>query len=120
MKKMILFSLVLLFAALPAAAKINLPDFEEFQLDNGLTVRVIERHSLPLFSIQMSFKAGSVLDPVGKEGQAFLCSEMLMRGTKMRTARQIAEEIAFGGGTLNNYCAREETGFGGEFSDHEE
>ncbi|MCP4567658.1 MAG: insulinase family protein [FCB group bacterium] len=115
MKKIFLIGLIVLFAAIPAIAKVNLPKAKEFRLDNGLTVKVVERHTLPLFSLQMSFKAGSICDPQDKEGLAFLCNEMLMRGTKNRSARHIVEAIAFVGGTLSNYCDREETGFAGEF-----
>jgi zinc protease len=70
---------------------------------------------LPLFSLQMTFRAGSVFDPVGKEGLASLASDMLMRGTKTRTAKQIADEIAFGGGTMSNTCGYGSAGFDGEF-----
>lgn len=99
----------------PAAAKIHLPQSNDFRLDNGLTVRVIERPELPLFSLELCFKAGSIYDPEGQEGLANLCNNMLMRGTTSRSARQIAEEISFGGGTLYNYCGRETAGFSGEF-----
>ncbi len=97
------------------SAKINLPSSEDIKLKNGLTVRVINRPELPLFTIEMTFRAGSIYDPVGQEGLANLCNEMLMRGTKSRSAKQIAEEISFGGGTLSNFCGRESAGFTGEF-----
>jgi len=111
-------SLLLLTAALGtslAHAKITLPRSEEFKLDNGLVVKVVERHQLPLFSLQITFRAGSVYDPAGKEGLASLTSDMLMRGTASRTARQIAEEVAFGGGTLSNSCDYVAAGLEGEF-----
>ena len=98
-----------------AAAKIALPAAEEVTLDNGLTVQIVERHDLPLFSLQMTFRAGSINDPVGSEGLANLSSEMLMRGTKTRSAKDIADEIAFGGGSLGDFCGRVSAGFSGEF-----
>jgi zinc protease len=97
------------------SAKITLPEADEIKLDNGLVVQVIERHDLPLFSLQMTFRAGSTHDPEGKEGLASLSSDMLMRGTTNRTAKQIADEVAFGGGTLANFCGRTSAGFAGEF-----
>ena len=115
MKQTILiFSLLVLLAG-TASAKITLPKAEEFKLGNGLTVQVIERHQLPLFSLTMTLRAGSVCDPVGKEGLASLASDMLMRGTKTRTAKQIADEIAFGGGAMSNSCGYVSAGFVGEF-----
>jgi zinc protease len=96
-------------------AKVVLPQAEEIKLDNGLTIQLVGRHTLPLFSLQLQFRAGSIYDPAGKEGLASLSSEMLMRGTPSRTARQIAEEVAFGGGSLGTFCGRESAGFRGEF-----
>lgn len=115
MKKAITVLLMLTLPAVTAVTKITLPEAEEIKLPNGLTVKVVERHNLPLFSIQMTFRAGSTQDPVSKEGLASLASDMLMRGTPTRTSKQIADEIAFGGGTLSNYCDKVSAGFQGEF-----
>jgi zinc protease len=109
-----MFALALLLTG-AARAKVALPKAEEIKLDNGLTIQLVERHTLPLFSFQLQFRAGSICDPEGKEGLASLSSEMLMRGTPGRTARQIAEEVAFGGGSLSVFCGRESAGFQGEF-----
>ena len=115
MKRFICLTLILLTAATATYAKIILPPAQEIRLTNGLTIQVIERHNLPLFSLRLTFRAGSINDPVRKDGLAGLCSEMLMRGTKTRTDKQIAAEIALGGSTLNVYCDRERAGFSGEF-----
>jgi zinc protease len=115
MKKLIVTVALAVLMAGNALAKVTLPEAEEITLDNGLTIVVIEKHNLPLFSFQMAFRAGSIYDPVGQEGLASLASDMLMRGTASRTAKQIADEVAFGGGTLNNYCDRVSAGFKGEF-----
>lgn len=115
MKKLILIALAAILATGTAFAKVTLPDVEEITLDNGLTIVIIEKHTLPLFSFQMTFRAGSTYDPVGQEGLASLSGDMLMRGTPTRTAKQIADEVAFGGGTLSSYCGRVSAGFQGEF-----
>jgi len=115
MTKLLIASLLLVLTAGAASGKISLPEAEQFQLDNGLVVNVIEKHNLPLFSLQMTFRAGSTHDPVGQEGLASLASDMLMRGTPTRTAKQVADEVAFGGGALSNYCGRVSAGFRGEF-----
>lgn len=115
MKRLTTLCLVLALSSTTVWAKITLPGTAEIKLDNGLTVQVVERHQLPLFSLQLTFHAGSIHDPVGKEGLASLASDMLMRGTDTRTAKQIADEVAFGGGTLSNYCGRVSAGFSGEF-----
>jgi len=115
MKKFIVTISLLVAMTGTALAKITLPKAEEFKLENGLTVQVIERHQLPLFSLNVTLRAGSVYDPVGKEGLASLASDMLMRGTETRTAKQIADEIAFGGGEMSNSCGFGSAGFQGEF-----
>jgi len=115
MKKLLLTLALCALTATAVTAKITLPKAAEFKLSNGLTVNVIERHQLPLFSVSLTCRAGSIYDPVGQEGLASLSSDMLMRGTKTRTAKQIADEIAFGGGTLGNSCGFSSAGFNGEF-----
>jgi len=104
-----------LLAVSIAEAKVTLPSYQDIKLDNGLTVRVVERHNLPLFSMSLTFRAGSAQDPVGQEGLAALSNELLMRGTSNRTAQEIAGEIALGGGTFSNSCGRSSAGFNGEF-----
>lgn len=115
MRKLIVTVSLLVLLTGAASAKITLPKAEEFKLSNGMTVQVIERHQLPLFFLSLTLRAGSVYDPVGKEGLASLASDMLMRGTKTRTAKQIADEIAFGGGEMANSCGNSSAGFDGEF-----
>jgi len=115
MRKLALICWILAFLSGAVSAKITLPVPTEFKLDNGLTVQVVERHQLPLFSLTLTVRGGSAYDPVGKEGLASLASDMLMRGTSTRDAKQIADEIAFGGGTLGNSCSYVTAGFDGEF-----
>ena len=55
MKKLIVTTLIVALVAGSAFAKIMLPDAEEIALDNGLTIVIIEKHNLPLFSFQMTF-----------------------------------------------------------------
>ncbi len=59
MKKTIFTIMTLVLLAVTVGAKINLPEANQFQLANGMKVQIIERHTLPLFSLQMNFKAGS-------------------------------------------------------------
>lgn len=115
MKTAIMTALLILLAICTVDAKITLPQAGEFRLENGLTVQVVEKHTLPLFSVRLIVRGGSILDPPGKEGLANLCSEMLMRGTTTRTDKQIVAEISLGGGSLYTSCDRDKAGFTGEF-----
>ncbi len=115
MKKAILLIALLAFCAVSAFAKVTLPTSKEIKLNNGMAVSVIERHQLPLFSVKIVFRAGSIYDPAGKDGLASLTSDMLMRGTPTRSAKQIADEVAFGGGDLASACDYVSAGLDGEF-----
>ena len=73
-------------------------------LANGLTVIAVERHKLPVFQAKLIVRAGARHDPSGKEGLANLTASLLDKGTKNRTASQIADEIDFTGGGLDISC----------------
>jgi len=70
-------------------------------MKNGLTVFLIERHSLPIISIVALVKSGSINDPRDKAGVANLTASLLDEGTENRTSAQISEEIDFIGASLN-------------------
>jgi zinc protease len=76
------------------------PPFREVTLPNGLRILVVESHKQPIVSISLSFGAGSVHDPTGKEGLAEMVSGLLTKGAGERTAEQIAETIEVAGGSL--------------------
>ncbi len=81
-------------------AKVAFPHFEERQLANGLSVYLVENHEQPIVSMSMYVRTGSVDDPRSREGLASMLADMLTKGTKRRTATEIAEEIDFVGGSL--------------------
>jgi zinc protease len=65
----------------------------EKTLPNGLRVIVIERPGLPLLSAELIIKNGAETDPPRLAGLAHFTAGLLKRGTKTRTAPQIAQEI---------------------------
>ncbi|MCI0448969.1 MAG: insulinase family protein [Chlorobi bacterium] len=78
------------------------PDYFDTTLPNGINVLVIENSKIPAVSVRLVFKdAGSYYDG-GKFGLASLTAELLTKGTKNRSATQIAEEIDFLGGSINS------------------
>ena len=89
------------------SSDIKLPPIDEKIFDNGLEVVVIENHELPVVSMRMVIKSGSAFDPAGKAGLASLTAGLLRKGTKSRTATEVAEAIDFVGGSLSGSANRD-------------
>ena len=81
---------------------VHFPDYFDTTLANGINVLVIENNKIPAVSVRLVFKnAGSSFDN-GKYGLASITADLLTKGTKNRSAAQIAEEIDFIGGSLTS------------------
>jgi len=81
---------------------VNLPKPVERTLKNGLRVIVVEHHETPLVAAQLMIKNGGEVDPPELSGVADMTGELLTKGTKTRTAPQIAQEVEALGGQLNS------------------
>ncbi|HXF96299.1 MAG TPA: pitrilysin family protein [Gemmatimonadales bacterium] len=79
---------------------VQFPPFHERRLASGLDLVVIEHHEQPVVTATLSFPAGSAYDPPGREGLASLTAEVLTKGTRARSAEQIAAAIEGVGGEL--------------------
>ncbi|MCP9236497.1 pitrilysin family protein [Lewinella sp. JB7] len=82
------------------APEISLGDFEDFTLDNGLEVVVIENHKLPRVSYQLYVDVPPHLEREYAGAQQLLGS-MLRRATADRSKEEIDEAIDFIGATLS-------------------
>ncbi|UCF70016.1 MAG: insulinase family protein [candidate division WOR-3 bacterium] len=83
-------------------------------LDNGIVVLTVEAHKIPVIEMRAFVRAGSVYDPVGKEGLANIVGSMLLRGTARRSANEIAESIEAVGGVLSSFCREDYVGLTGK------
>jgi zinc protease len=82
--------------------RVNLPKPVEATLDNGLDVMILEDHRVPIVSANLTvIGAGGVFDPANTPGLALATATMLREGTKTRSSKQVAEEVARLGATLN-------------------
>lgn len=79
---------------------VTFPAFTEKRLTNGAQVIVVEDHTAPIVSLSLRIRSGSAADPAGKVGTANFTAALLDKGTKTRSAREIAEAIDFVGGSL--------------------
>ena len=83
----------------------TVPTPVEKTLSNGLRVIVIERKNVPLVTARLMIKSGGEVDPNNLAGAADMTAELLTKGTKARTATQIAEEMEFLGGAIDSGAA---------------
>jgi len=82
------------------ARPIKLPTAYETILPNGLSVMVIEDSRLPLISYRLAFRTGDAHDPQELPGLMDMLTGLLTEGTETRTSREIADEVARLGATL--------------------
>jgi zinc protease len=77
-----------------------LPEIEDYTLDNGLRVVLVERDALPLVSLELQLRGGASAHTASKAGLAGFTADMLDEGTQARSALQIAEAVELLGATL--------------------
>jgi predicted Zn-dependent peptidase len=80
-------------------------------LSNGLTVVTDSIDSVQTTSLGMWVKVGTRHETKAQNGISHLLEHMAFKGTKTRTAQQIAEEVENVGGYLNAYTSRETTAY---------
>ncbi|MEK6743759.1 MAG: pitrilysin family protein [Nitrospirota bacterium] len=100
-KLLIIIVMVAIFAALPVQVNAIEPLGKRIVLKNGMVLLLSEKHEIPMVTVSMAIKAGSVVEPGGKPGLASLTASLLTQGTAKRTASQISREIDFIGGSLS-------------------
>lgn len=82
------------------APVIQLGDFQDFKLDNGLQVVLVENHKLPRVSYQLFVDVPPMME--GKyAGASGMMGSMLRRATSTKSKEEIDEAIDFIGATLN-------------------
>ena len=87
--------------------KLTFPGYQEFVLKNGMEVLVVEHHEQPMVSLYFVFKTGSALDPKGKESLSSFTIDQINKGTKTKTALQLAEWIESVGGSVGAFSQAE-------------
>ncbi|PWU08038.1 MAG: hypothetical protein C5B47_05225, partial [Verrucomicrobia bacterium] len=73
---------------------------KKFTLSNGLRLLVGEDHRLPLAVAVAAFRGGLLLESPQKNGISYLLASTLTKGTKTRSAEEIAEEVESLGGEI--------------------
>jgi len=93
------------------------PVAETFTLSNGIPVYLVEKHDLPLVTVQVDLSVGRDANPKGKAGLTALTASMLDEGTKAHTGTELAAALAdlgaklsVGGGDDNSTVTLESLG----------
>jgi predicted Zn-dependent peptidase len=84
--------------------------FNKKVLKNGLTI-LHEKRDLPVVSVAFAVRCGGVNESLEEKGISHFIEHMLYKGTPLRDARQIAEQIEKNGGELNGFTSEEITGY---------
>lgn len=73
---------------------------QKFTLSNGLRLLVREDSRLPLVSMYATFRGGLLAENAKNNGVTKLMSRAILKGTKTRSAAQIADQIETVGGSI--------------------
>jgi len=99
--------------AVLAAEALDQP-IEKFELPNGLRLLVKESHRLPFVQIRAVFKGGVLAESPANNGITQLMAKLLLKGTKSRTAAQIAREMESIGGSIDSFGGNNSFGISAE------
>src|SRR5881392_721012 len=77
-------------------------EIQKFELSNGLRLLVREDHRLPLVGMGAVFRGGLLAETPQDNGITRLMAKVLLKGTKTRTAEQIANELESVGGSISS------------------
>lgn len=83
-----------------APREAKLPEPVEKRLANGLRVIVVPKHDTPLVAARLMIRTGAAADPRDRTGVAALTAQVLTKGTRTRSAEEIARGIEALGATL--------------------
>lgn len=116
--KRIIYSLLLTMVALPAVAQLDrsvrpqpgearepeIAEYKKYELDNGITLIVVEDHKLPRLSIQLSLDIDPIVEG-DKAGMISIAGDLLGEGTANRTKEALDESVDFMGARLSTYSS---------------
>jgi zinc protease len=80
---------------------VRIPAWTKTKLSNGATLLVVERHTLPLVTLTMSFVGGAnQFEPAGKPGLGSITASMMTEGTTLHSGDDISNALQLLGTTV--------------------
>ncbi len=92
----------------PVSAKLPIPG--EQRLANGMRVIVAAKRDVPIISAELRVLSGSSSDPATRGGIAALTADVMTKGTKTRSATDIARQIEALGASLTASAGADSSG----------
>jgi zinc protease len=87
---------------------------QKFDLANGLRLLVKEDHRLPFVEFRSVFAGGVLAENAENSGITQMMGKLLLKGTKTRSAEEIAREIESVGGSIDSYGGNNSFGVNAE------
>jgi zinc protease len=87
---------------------------QKITLPNGLKLLIKEDRRLPFVEFRAVFQGGVLAETPANNGVTQLLSRLIIKGTKTRSAEQIASEIESVGGNLDSYGGNNSFGLNAE------
>ena len=84
-------------------ADLVMPEVVSTTLSNGIRVNLVERHTLPLIEMSMSFDAGGAAEQHFKPGLASFTLGLMDEGTSQYTSKELAEAQDSLGARISSY-----------------
>ncbi len=86
-------------------------DLQIKKLDNGLTIILVEDHTVPLISYQTWFRVGSVDEKPGKTGIAHLFEHLMFKGNRKYGPKEFFQQLEAKGADVNAFTTRDYTAY---------
>lgn len=84
---------------------------DERVLENGLTIAMVEDHSVPVISYQTWFRVGSVDEHPGITGISHLFEHLMFKGTEKYGPKEFFRQLEARGAEVNAFTSRDYTGY---------
>lgn len=108
MKKLFIYAAVFMFCFLSGAAGAAV---NQVRLNNGMLLLLEENHSLPIVSMQLWVKTGSVNEDDSTNGLSHFIEHMIFKGTQEYAVERVFEEVEKRGGVINAATSKDFTYF---------
>ncbi len=93
-------TLVYAVVAIPSSAQQRI-EYDDYRLDNGLRVILVEDHSVPVVTIDLWYNVGSGSENRGRSGFAHLFEHMMYQGSANVAKAEMLQLVERAGGTMN-------------------